>query len=251
MIRGIRQSLDDNPDIPAAMAKMTTNPDQMAAGDMVIRMIAANAPALFRDAEDPVARGRSNRGDGPALVMFYDYGCPYCKMEHVVLTGARLVYPELTIIFKPIAILGPASDLAARFALAATLQNRFGAFHELAMADKTEEGKLTEAHLLELAAQAGLDVKRLVRDAKTPAIAAHLARNQALAQALTIAGTPGLVMPPAGPVAPAGPVPAPGPANTVPMPGGGAFISTGFVNEPLLLMRIALYSRVAAAGAAQ
>jgi predicted DsbA family dithiol-disulfide isomerase len=53
---------------------------------------------------------------------------------------------------------------------------------------------IAEDSVLAIARQVGLDVDRLERDMEDPAIAAAIARNRALADALGVTGTPGFVI---------------------------------------------------------
>ena len=65
------------------------------------------------------------------------------------------------------------------------------ALHEALMGTS---GSVTEQKALQAAAAVGLDVDRLRQDEADPAIAAAIARNQALAAELGINGTPGFVI---------------------------------------------------------
>ena len=55
-------------------------------------------------------------------------------------------------------------------------------------------GKLTEQRVFKLAAEAGLDVKQLQDDIRSPAISQIIQRNYRLAEALGVKGTPGFVI---------------------------------------------------------
>ena len=58
-------------------------------------------------------------------------------------------------------ILGPGSEISARYALASVGQGKYPQFHAALMEDKTPEHQLAEPRILEMAASAGLDVERL------------------------------------------------------------------------------------------
>jgi protein-disulfide isomerase len=57
-----------------------------------------------------------------------------------------------------------------------------------------QSGRVDERAALDVAAGVGLDVERLKRDLNDPEIAAEIARNLALADALRITGTPTFVV---------------------------------------------------------
>ncbi len=101
--------------------------------------------------------------------------------------------PQLRIIYKELPILGPNSEYAARAALAAYRQDqrKYAELHNALMAGS---GVVDEDRVMKAAAAVGLDVSRLKADLDDPAIAAAIARNLALAEALRITGTPGFVV---------------------------------------------------------
>lgn len=143
---------------------------------------------LFNDPQTPT--GGNPSGDA-TLVEFFDYNCPYCKRVAPTVTALTEDDPDLRLVYKEIPILGPDSQFAARAALAADQQGQYLAFHEALMSSGE---KVTEARVLEIARQVGLDVERLQRDMTDPSIDAAIQRNLALASALGITGTPSFVI---------------------------------------------------------
>ena len=95
--------------------------------------------------------------------------------------------------FKEFPILGPASVAAARAALAAWKQGaaKYVAFHTRLMESR---GGLPKKKMMDLAADAGLDVEQLQNDMDDPQIDATLRKNFVLAKALDISGTPAFVV---------------------------------------------------------
>ncbi len=100
----------------------------------------------------------------------------------------------MKLVLKEYPILGPGSETAARYALAAIRQGKYAEFHSALMADKTPEHQLVESRILDIAADAGLDVARLKQDAGGAEIIGRIENNRSLARKLTITGTPGLVI---------------------------------------------------------
>lgn len=204
----VRQAIMDDPHIVLDATKKLQEEQVAVVQDKTRQLVDQNADALFNDPRDevigPEASGvgvptaglaaPAGLAAGPVIVMFYDYQCPYCKAEDTVLATLRQRYPDLRIILKPIAILGPLSDYTSHLSQAAMLQGKFKPFHAALLADRSPEGKLTEARVIEIAQSVGLDTKKLVNDAKNPVIDRKLDDNLALAKKLGIQGTPGLVV---------------------------------------------------------
>ncbi|TWB41029.1 DsbA family protein [Nitrospirillum pindoramense] len=189
--RGIRDYLLAHPEVlleaqQALAAKQAADRQAQARA-----LVARNHDALVADPEDPEMG--NPRGD-VTIVEFFDDECPYCKMMAPTLEALIRTDPGVRVVLKDIAILGPGSEVAARYALAAKRQGKYAAFHAALMADKTPEHQLTEAHLLEIAARLNLDTARLARDIQAPEIMGRAGRNRALAQAIGVTATPGLVI---------------------------------------------------------
>lgn len=130
--------------------------------------------------------------DGDVLMVeFFDYRCPYCRavapkvMESVRADGA------IRLVMKEFPILGPDSVYAARAALAADQQGKYGPFHAALMA---AAGKLSEKAVLAIARDVGLDIGRLQQDMASPEVDDELRRNAELAKALGIGGTPAFII---------------------------------------------------------
>jgi protein-disulfide isomerase len=184
----LREALRRDPSILAEAIAALQAAEQDLERERVREAIRANAEALFRDPGDPVL--------GPAraavtLVEFSDYRCPYCRQMHPVV--AELIRREagVRVVVKEIPILGPASVLAARAALAAHAQGKYAPFRDALMRLR---GEPDEAALMQLAAEAGLDPARLRRDMASEAVTRRLNANLRLAQALGVQGTPAYVV---------------------------------------------------------
>ena len=125
------------------------------------------------------------------VVEFFDYRCPYCKAVAKDMIATLQAEGDVRIVFKEFPILGPESELAAKAALAARRQDKYLPFHQALMAYK---GQLDEAAIHDVAEDVGLDVEQLQEDMAAPAIADVISRNIALANALSIGGTPAFVV---------------------------------------------------------
>ena len=170
----IRSYLRNNPEVIIDALRAYDQEQKRLAAVAVRDQMAERRQQLERDAGDFV--GGNPDGD-ISLIEFFDYRCPYCKR----------VVPQLV----EFPILGPDSVVAARAALASRAQGKYQAFHDAMM---TSRGKLTEVAVMQIAAEVGLDVGRLVNDMKAPEVQDTIARTYALAQALGITGTPSFVI---------------------------------------------------------
>jgi protein-disulfide isomerase len=96
------------------------------------------------------------------------------------------------VVFKEFPILGEASLVAARAALAAREQGDelYMPFHLALMGSRD----LSLGAIMKLAEQVGLDPERLTADMRAPAIDQQLQANYTLAQKLGIEGTPAFVV---------------------------------------------------------
>lgn len=184
----LREALRTDPSILADAIAAMQAAEQDLERARLRETITANAEALFRDPGDP-ALGPDRAA--VTLVEFTDYRCPYCRRMHPVVAELLRREPGLRVVVKEIPILGPASVLAARAALAAHAQGRFPAFHDALMRLR---GDPDEAALLQLAAETGLDPVRLQRDMASEAVTRRLNANLQLAQMLGIQGTPAYVV---------------------------------------------------------
>lgn len=150
--------------------------------------IADRQKEIFDDPATPV--GGNKEGD-ISLVEFFDYQCPYCKRVQPALERLAQKDKGLRLVYKEFPILGPASVVAARAALAAGLQGKYDAFHAAMMA---RTGHITDEAVYEVAQSVGLDVERLKHDMAAPQIKADLKANRELARELAISGTPAFVI---------------------------------------------------------
>lgn len=139
---------------------------------------------LFRDHE-PSA-------DVVPLASFSDYNCPFCrvltqrlaKLEAASNGGLKIVWHELP-------LLGDASVVAAKGALAAKRQGAYVAFHERLMRAPFQT---TPEYLEILAEDIGVNGPQLITDMESEAVRRELQESSALAQVFGFIGTPALVV---------------------------------------------------------
>ena len=186
--RAIHDYLVNHPEaVLDALKAAQQKSDEQAAAD-ARRVIAERRQELVADPDDLVQG--DPKGDA-TIVEFFDYRCPYCKEIEPTLDALLLEDRRLRIVYKEFPILGEASIYAARAALASRSQGKYPAFHRAMMAQK---GDITDETVLKVAASVGLDLKKLKAEMDAPAIDRIIKGNYALAEALHIQGTPGLIV---------------------------------------------------------
>lgn len=142
---------------------------------------------LLQNADSPV--GGNPKGD-ITIVEFFDYNCGYCKRVAPTVAAVLRNDPNVRVVYKEFAILGPQSIVAARAALAAKRQGKYHEFHVALMsAEQADENSVAAT-----ARALGLDYAQLVKDMADPAIEEQLERNYRLATAIGINGTPAFVI---------------------------------------------------------
>ena len=146
---------------------------------------AAKVGELLRDPTSPVL---GNASGDVVLVKFVDYQCPYCKAVEPKLDKLLADDKGVKLVVKEFPILGPASVVAAKAALASVGQGKYQAYHQAMMAFR---GQLTNDIVFGIAKDVGLDVERLRKDMIAPEIADQLLANFNLSRALKISLTPG------------------------------------------------------------
>jgi len=188
VVEVLRQALRQDPSIlrEAIVAMQAAEEDNRANAQR--SAIATHADALLRNAADPV---KGNPQGNVTLVEFFDARCGYCKILHPTMQQLLQADPNIRVVMKDLPILGPSSVVASRALLAAQRQGKYVQFQDALMRLR---GEPTEAVLKTEAERIGLDWARLRRDMEDPAIAQRLEANVALAQALSIQGTPALVI---------------------------------------------------------
>ena len=141
--------------------------------------------------QDPNSPNLGNLSGDVTVVEFFDYNCPYCRKAGKTIQALLASDENVRVIYREWPILGEASVYAARAALAARTQ---GKYEELHWALMNGEGRATEASILKIARDLGLDITKLKVDMNSPAVEAHIAQSSALARNLGFTGTPAFIV---------------------------------------------------------
>lgn len=133
--------------------------------------------------------------DGDSVVRiasFSDYNCPFCRVltlrlaeiEKDAKSGVEIAWHEFP-------LLGEASEMAAKSALAAKRQGAYVEFHRRLMRAPFQT---TPEYLVALADSIGIDHDELRKDMESEAVSRELAQSSALAEVFGFIGTPALVV---------------------------------------------------------
>jgi len=146
------------------------------------------ANEIFHQKGDPFS---GNPKGKVTVVEFFDYQCPHCVDMHPVFDDLVKKNPNVRVVFKEFPIRGPASEIAAKVALAAEAQGKYMPFHAALMA---EAGKapLTEGIIYSVAEKVGLDIAKVKEAVKSAEIDKQIKATYQLAQQLQLMGTPAI-----------------------------------------------------------
>jgi protein-disulfide isomerase len=111
------------------------------------------------------------RGEGPLVIEYGDYECPYCARTDLLLAEMRVrrVFRHFPVVSKH-----PRARVLAAAAEAAALQGAFWGMHDSLFAD---QGHLDVPHLWERARKLGLDLDRFEADRRSDAVAVRVDRD--------------------------------------------------------------------------
>ena len=140
---------------------------------------------------DPNAPNLGNPEGDVTVVEFFDYNCPYCRSAGQTVQALLAADENIRVIYREWPNLGDDSVITASAALAAREQGKYEAFHWALM---NGEGRVTEALIFKVARDLGMDVAQLEADMVSPAVEAHIALSNALAQQLGFTGTPAFIV---------------------------------------------------------
>ena len=141
--------------------------------------------------QDPNSPNLGNPDGDVTVIEFFDYNCPYCRKAGQTVQELLASDANVRVVYREWPILGEDSVFASRAALAARAQGKYEEFHWALM---NGEGRASEASILKLARDLGLDVEKLQADMTSPAVEAHIAQSSALARTLGFTGTPAFIV---------------------------------------------------------
>ena len=181
MQQAIEQYIKNNPEVlrDALMSLAAREEaERLQAGIMAVR----------NDGGDPVM---GNPKGSLAVYEFSDYNCSYCKRMFATIMQMLAANSDVRMVIKEFPILSQSSVTAAKAGIAAKKQGKFKSFHAEMM---TYRGQVNDTSIMQAAGEAGLDLAQLKQDMNSPKTTAIITRTRSAAAALSINGTPGLVI---------------------------------------------------------
>lgn len=182
-----REFLMENPEVIMESVEQYQINQTQAAEQAFEDNLAEVTPALT--AADAPDVGNSE-GD-VTIIEFFDYNCGYCHRAFDDIAKLVEADDKVRVVFREYPILSPASEVAARWALAAQKQDKYFEFHKAVM---EFEGPKTEETLGEIAGELGLDLDKLKQDAEAEDIKQAIADNRKYAEQLGVQGTPAFII---------------------------------------------------------
>jgi protein-disulfide isomerase len=184
----VRDYLLKHPEVLREVIDALDKKEKAAEKQAAVSVISSRSKEIFRSSDDHVA---GNPAGKISVVEFFDYNCGYCR--HSLPDVLKLLDKdkEVRLVIKEFPILGAGSVTAAKAALAARRQNKYWDFH---LALMRERGTLDDAKVMAVAKTVGLDIPKLKADMESAAVAKIIADNHALAEALSIQGTPAFII---------------------------------------------------------
>lgn len=176
----------ENP--PAAAAQEAGSPEDIASSE------AATAERR-KITDDPAAPTFEPVDYDVTIVTYADYQCPFCRKVHPVLERLAREDGRVRIVYRDWPIFGPASEEAARAAIASQHQGKHAALNDALM---NTQGKLDSDKIRAAADRAGVDWSRLQQDMneRKGEIDALIGRTSRQAAQMRLQGTPALLIGP-------------------------------------------------------
>lgn len=187
----VRQYLLENPEVIIEAVNLLEQRQAEAAAMADQELIKANEQAIFNDGYSWV--GGNPEGD-ITLVEFMDYRCGYCRKAVPEIAELLAKDGNIRLIVKEFPILGDASLISSRFAVATRLVAGNEAYAQVHDALMEMQGDVNDVVLGRLAEGLGLDAGTILAQMDSDEVNAELAQNHQLAQKLRISGTPTFVL---------------------------------------------------------
>ncbi len=187
----VRAYILENPEVirEAIGVLQQREQEQQIANDVALAR--ANADALFNDGHSFV--GGNPDGD-ITIVEFMDYRCGFCKRAFPETQSVLNSDGNIRYIIKEFPILGEASVLASRYAIATQLVAGDDVYEEVHNTLMEFQGDITAQALSRLSESYDLDHDVITAMMSDDQVTEIITKNRALAQQLQITGTPTFVV---------------------------------------------------------
>lgn len=184
----IHDYLVENPEVLIKAMNSLQEKQAKAEADQAEKALSTHVKEIFQDPNSFVAG--NPKGD-VTVVEFFDYQCGYCKKSLPELLKLIKSDKNVRVVLKEYPILSADSVIASKAALASISQGKYFEFHQALM---EHHGALSEAVVLNIAEDTGLNIKKLKTDMASAKIENIITANEKLATALAIRGTPAFII---------------------------------------------------------
>ncbi|WP_299350254.1 DsbA family protein [uncultured Shimia sp.] len=187
----VRSYLLDNPEVIMEAVDLLQQREAQAEAAHDLALVKAYSGEIFDDGYSYV--GGNPDGD-ITLVEFVDYRCGYCRKAHEEVKQLVENDGNIRLIYKELPILGEASVLSSRFAVAVKQVAGSEAYAMAHDALISMTGEPSPTALSRLADALGLDATAVLAHMDSAEVTDEIRATRALAQKLSISGTPTFVM---------------------------------------------------------
>lgn len=179
---------------------LMTNPEIITEAMTELRMkqeraaqeMAREKIAEYQDEFKSDAFPHAGTKDGDVMVVeFYDYNCGYCKKALPDIQALLKEDENVHVVLVNMPILGPSSMLASQWAMAAHEQGKYFEYHSALMEHR---GSKSEASLIKMAEDLGLDVDKMKADANSEKVKTQINQNVRIAREMGVQGTPAFIV---------------------------------------------------------
>ncbi len=187
----VREYLLENPEVIIEAINILEQRNALAEAQADQELVVANADELFNDGYSWV--GGNPDGD-LTLVEFMDYRCGYCR--RAVPQVAELLSEDgnIRLIIKELPILGDASIMSSRFAIATKHVAGDDAYKQVHDALLEFGGEPTEVTLRRISDGLGLDSDAIIEAMNSEQVTSEINQTRELARRMNISGTPSFVL---------------------------------------------------------
>lgn len=187
----IRDYLLENPEVlMEAIAILEERRNQQAQAEEKLTLD-QNRGEIFADGYSYV--GGNPDGD-VTIVEFMDYRCGYCKRAFPAINELLESDGNIRFVIKEFPILGEASLLSAKYAIAAKVVAGDEAYRKVHDTLMMHNGDLNEGYLARLSREMDLDHDAILANMDGPEVQQIIRLNHTLANRLKIQGTPSFVI---------------------------------------------------------
>jgi len=187
----VRSYLLENPEVILEAVDVLEQQQAQADAARDDALVAANLQELQDDGYSWV--GGNPEGD-VTLVEFMDYRCGYCRKAAPEIEALLAADDNIRFVIKEFPILGEASVLSSRFAIATRLVAGDDAYKDIHDTLIAFQGEPNEVAMRRMAEGLSLDADAIFAKMDAPEVTEQLQRTRRLAQTLSISGTPTFVL---------------------------------------------------------